>query len=211
MRTGCLGCLGLLLVLLLSLVLVGGALLVSSYFFEVPSRSLPEFTAQEGYSAQQKIAEMLLREAGLSRKRGPIFITDRELNSFILHHLEPSRRFPLDPIWIRFLQGRIEVEGGTTVGGLLAGFPFSWFRGVLPQGIQARSLWVTAKGAATIEGGTIRVILREFSVGKQPLPPWLLKPLFGERATRVMEWKAPRVLERIEIVEGGVRLYTRRR
>jgi hypothetical protein len=211
MRLGCVGCFLVLAVLVGVLIAGVGGLLFSTAIFTIPEGGVsPEYTAQDGRMAQQKLAEILLRERGLSRGRGPVIITQRELNGFLAHHLEESDRIPMNPLIVRLTPGVLEVQGRTTLGRLFGGLPFSLLADYLPRSFVEQPIWVTIRGRIKHDRpkGSLEVL--DFSLGKQPIAPWLLSWMLGGKGRQLFHWRMPGSVEQIVIEEGRVVVTTRK-
>lgn len=210
MRLGCIGCL-LLAVILVGLLIAGiGGLLFSSAIFAIPESSAPPgYTVQDGRVGQQKLAEILLRERGLSRGKGPVVITQRELNGFLAHHLAESDRIPLNPLIVRLTPGILEIQGQTTLGRLFGGFPFSLLADYLPRSYVGQPIWVTISGRIKHDRSKGSLEILDFSLGKQPISPWLLSWMLGQKGQRLFHWQMPGSVERIVIEDGRAVITTR--
>lgn len=211
MRLGCAGCL-LTGAILIGFLLAGmGALLFSSAIFAVPEGiAAADYTAQDARMGQQKLAEIVLRERGLSRGRGPIVITQRELNGFLTHHLEESDRIPLNPLSVRLVPGNMEVQGRTTFAQLLRGFPLSLVADYLPRSSLGQPIWVTVRGRIKQDRSRASLEVLDFSLGNQPISPWLLSWMLGWKGQRLLQWQMPGSVERIVIEDGRAVITTRR-
>jgi hypothetical protein len=211
MRLGCIGCLFLLAVLVgVLLVGVGGVLFSASIFATPEGAGSSEYTVQDGRAAQQKLAEILLRERGLSRTKGPVIITQRELNGFLAHHLEESDRIPMSPLSVRLTPGLAEVQGRTTLGRLFGGLPFSLLADYLPRSYVEQPIWVTLRGRVKHDRSKGALEVLEFSLGNQPIAPWLLSWMLGRKGQRLFHWQVPNAVERIVIEEGRIVVTTRK-
>jgi len=216
MKFGCLGCF--LLLLILAVVLVGGAaaLYYAGSLFDMPTIPAVQYTASDGYRAQQKLFELALRDRR-SAHPVPVVLTERELNAFLAKHLEESEGIPLSPLVVKLLPGTIEVQGRTTLVNLLTGFPFSLLADYLPASTLDRPVWVTVSGTIQVqrrqsrtdrEYGQLQV--SQFSLGNQDLGPWVLSLMLGGREKSLLRWQLPPVVDTITI-EGGRMVITTRR
>src|SRR5687767_753529 len=98
---GCFGCALVIVGLLVILVLGLGIFLLSTTIFSAPETRPIQFTKNDGYAAQQKLFEVASRQAGRSRRRDPITLTEPEANAFISRHLDQSG-LPVTPLVVRF-------------------------------------------------------------------------------------------------------------
>jgi len=210
MRLGCAGCLLTGVILFGFLVAGMGALLFSSAVYAVPERIAADYTARDARIGQQKLAEIVLRERGLTRGKGPIVITQRELNGFLAHHLEESNRIPLNPLTVRLTPGTMEVQGRTTLDQLLRGFPLSLVVEYLPRSYLGQPIWVTVRGRIKQDRRRASLEVLDFSLGNQPISPWLLSWMLGWKGQRLLQWQMPASVERIVIEDGRAVITTRR-
>ena len=208
MKFGCLGCLVLLSIL--AVVLVGGAaaLLFGGAIFEAPAVPTATYSPADGYRAQEKLFEIVLRDSGRSARRDLIVITDQELNAFLATYLEQKEGLPLSPLVVRLFPNTVEVRGQTAFKNLFKGFPFYFLPDYLPATTMDRPVWVTVRGAigldreksrATRKYGQLEV--KEFSLGNQDMGPWLLPLLLGQERLR---WEVPVIVEGIKIQDGRI-------
>src|SRR5262245_61141156 len=192
MRLGCVGCAILLVAALGLLILGAGALFVSVNLFEVPDSQPLAFSKADGYAAQQKLYEVVLRQSGRSSRRDPIVLSEREANAFLSRHLTEAAGLMLSPMAVRFTQDQIFIQGQTPLRNLLQGSPFGFILPHLPQSRLDQPVWVTARGRVTLEpstpGGSVRygsVSLSEFVLGKQPVSGALVYVMMGTGASRL--------------------------
>src|SRR5436853_1081898 len=80
MRLGCVGCLLVVLALVIFGVAAAGAVFFSVNIFDEPEVQIQPFTTADGYRAQQKLYEIVLRESERSGRADPITFTERELD-----------------------------------------------------------------------------------------------------------------------------------
>jgi len=212
MKMGCFGCLAL-IVLILVIVVVGlGVIFLSTNIFTAPELRPVAFTKNDGYSAQQKLFEVGLRQSGRSNRKDPITITEAEANAFLSRHLEKSGLL-LSPIAVRFTKGEILVQGQTTFRNLLKGPPFAQIAPYLPTAKLNEPVWVTLQGRIKVDGtgasrhGTVEI--REFALGKQQLSAILLTMLMGPSGGGLLEWPMPAVVEDVLVGEGQLTITTR--
>ena len=213
MRLGCTGCL-LVLAILVGVLIAGivGGVLLSSAIFTIPEGTAsPDYTAEDGRAGQQKLAEILLRDRGFGRGKGPVIITQRELNGFLALHLQESGRIPMQPLIVRLTPGILEIQGQTTFGRLFTGFPFSLLTDSLPRSYIERLVWVTVRGRIKQDRSRGSLEVLDLSLGTQSISPRLLSWMLGRKGERLLHWQMPSSVERIAIEEGRVLVTTRRR
>lgn len=213
MRFGCFGSLTLLILCLATLAAVGVGLVAGNalYYPQDPEKLRPAYSSEEALRGQQKLAEIVLRDAGLSSRRDPVLITQRELNGFLARHLQESRGIPFSPLILRFGRGAAAVEGGVTVGSLLQGFPWRYLAGLLPSGSLERKVWISVGGTVRVASARLEVDVTDFVVGKQTLPPRLLRWAIGPQGNDLLSLRLPRTVDRVEVEEGRAIVITRSR
>ena len=214
MRFGCLGCF--VLILILAVVLVGGAtaLFFAGLIFDIPTVPQAPYTASDGYRAQEKLFELILRDSGRSSRREPLLITERELNAFLARHLEEREGMPFSPLVVKLTPDTMEAQGQTKLKNLFKGFPFYLLVDYLPASTMDRPVWVTVRGRISVtsgSGGRTRygeVTLTDFTLGKQPLGISLLYVMLGPSGAGLLRWQVPTVVESIEVDDGRLIIRT---
>ncbi len=215
MRLGCFGCLAVAVIIVVVAVAALGVVFLSGNITNPPEVHLTRYSRADGYAAQQKLFELVLRQTGRSSRQDPVVITDAEANAFLANHLEASD-LPLNPLVVRFVKGQIEVQGQTPLRNLLQGPPFAQILPYVSDSRLDRPLWVTVKGQLAVEGrGTEgsrsygRVDLTEFALGKQELGTWLVSFMLGPTANRLLRWQIPSVVREIQVEDGRAIIATR--
>jgi len=213
MKFGCFGCLSLLVLGFILCVLVGAGIIGWNilYYPQNPEQVRPTYSSEEALRGQQKLAEILLRDAGLSFRRDPVVISQRELNGFLARHLQESRGMPFSPLILRFRRGEVAVEGGVTVGSLLQGFPWHYLVGLLPRGFLGKKVWISLEGTVRVTAGRLDIDVTDFVVGKQTLPPRLLRWAIGPQGNDLLSFRLPRTVDRVEVEEGRAIVISRSR
>lgn len=217
MKFGCMGCFVLLLIL--AVVLVGGA--VALYYagsvFDMPALPRVEYTPSDGHRAQQKLFDLLRRDSRRSSDPEPVVLTERELNAFLVRHLEESEGIPFSPLVVKLLPGMVEVQGRTTLVNLFKGFPFSLLVEYLPASTLERPVWVTVSGTILVQGRKSRtereygqLMVSEFSLGNQELGPWVLWLMLGGKERSLLRWQLPPGVDTITVEQGRMVITTRK-
>lgn len=217
MRVGCFGCLALTLLILVVLVAVLGVLFLSGNILDAPETTPSgKFGRSDGYSAQQKLYEIVLRQTDRSTRRDPIVLSETEVNAFLANHLAEAADLPLKPISVKFTGGLMEVQGQTALRNLLQGPPLPQLMPYVPQAKLDHPVWVTVRGRVKIEIGPAgatrnygKVELVDFSLGKQPLGTWLLSLMLGSTGSRLLRWQVPGVVQEVQIDDGRIIIRTR--
>ena len=187
-----------------ALTLAGGAGLVTARLLAWPEEAdRPPADPAAGRRFQSVLAQLLLRESGLSSRDDPLVLTAADVNAFLAGHVE-VRDPPIWPVQVRVDADRVELGGATTVGKLLR-------RGTgLPAGpLGDQPLWVAIAGEITLSGSRAEFVARSATIGRQPVPVAVLWRLVGGRPP-ALTWRMPRVVERVGIEPGRVVIYTRR-
>lgn len=216
MRIGCFGCLTLFVGILVVVVAAAGFLFLSGNISAPPEFSPTRFTRSDGFSAQQKLYEIVRRQSGRSGRQDDVVLTQQEVNAFLANHLEEVADLPFNPLSVKFTGGFIEVRGQTALRNLLQGPPFAQLLPYLPTERLDRPIWVTIKGRIAIEPGPAgatrsygRLHLTEFDLGQQPVGTWLLSVMLGPTGGRLLRWQVPAVVRGVTIEEGRAVIRTR--
>ena len=212
MKLGCFGCLVLIVAILVIVGVVLGGLFLSANIFSAPQTSPVSYSRSDGYAAQQKLFEIVTRQAGRSTRRDPIVLTEAEANAFLARHLEQSG-LPLSPISVRFTQGQVAVQGQTPLRQLMKGPPFAQILPYVSDKRLDQPVWVTVQGTIKIEGSGSRrygrLEVSDFIVGTQHLGSTLLTVLMGPSGGGLLRWPVPAVVTDVRIGDGKVFISTR--
>ena len=215
MRLGCFGCFFLVIAVLAALVVVGGVLFLSANIFGTADTRPVTFSKADGYSAQQKLYELALRQSGGSSRRDAIVLNEREINAFLARHLAEVAGIPMSPLTVRFEKGQLYAQGQTPLRSLFRGPPFAQLLHYLPDKRLDHPVWVTVRARISVEGpegganryGTVHVI--QFELGRQLLSSFLLYVMMGPSGAGLFRWPVPGVVENIQIGEGQAIVTTR--
>jgi hypothetical protein len=216
MRLGCVGCLLFILVAVILGIAAAGALFFSANIFEDLDIQAPAFSQSDGYRAQQKLYEVILREGGKSSRRDAIVLSERELNAFLSRHLLEAASLSFSRLSVLLLSDNsVEFRGRTELRNLLKGFPFAQIAPYLPPGKLDEPVWVKVRGRLRMERGAVRrdreyasLDVSEFSLGAQPMGVWLLQILLGGRGQNLFRWQVPEVVQAIAVEEGRLVIRT---
>ena len=214
MKVGCFGCFVLVVGGLTLLVLAGSAVFLSSNIFGTPEVPPVAFSKSDGYSAQQKLYEIVQRQARRSSRKDPISLTEAEANAFLSRHLDEGA-VPLSPIVVRFKADEFVVQGQTAARNLVQNPPFSWVLPYLPGRYLDRPIWVSVEGRITIAGSgestgrSADVSLNDFALGRQPISPFFLYALMGPSGGGLFHFRVPGVVESIDVQGGRLVIRTR--
>jgi len=213
-KVGCFGCFVLVVGGLTLLVLAGSAVFLSSNIFGTPEVPPVAFSKSDGYSAQQKLYEIVQRQARRSSRKDPISLTEAEANAFLSRHLDEGA-VPLSPIVVRFKADEFVVQGQTAARNLVQNPPFSWVLPYLPGRYLDRPIWVSVEGRITIAGSgestgrSADVSLNDFALGRQPISPFFLYALMGPSGGGLFHFRVPGVVESIDVQGGRLVIRTR--
>src|SRR5438552_2866867 len=157
MRVGCVGCLLVILIAAILGIAAAGALFFSANIFEDLDIQAPPFTLGDGYRAQQKLYEIILREGQKSSRRDPVGLSERELNAFLSRHLLESASLSFSRLSVLLLSDNsVEFRGRTELRNLLKGFPFAQIAPYLPPGKLDEPVWIRVSGRLKMERGAVR-------------------------------------------------------
>jgi len=214
MKLGCIGCLAVIVGVLVVVGLALGLIFLSINIFGEPDIRPVAFSRNEGYSAQHKLYEVILRQAGRSARKDPIVLTEREVNAFLSRHLQEAAGLPLAQMSVKLSKGEAHIQGQTTLKSLVRNPVLAWAIPYLPDKRLDQPLWVTIKGQVGIEPasgnsryGTLTV--NELLLGRQPLSSFLLYALMGPSGGGLLRWPVPAVVESVQIDDGQAIIRTR--
>lgn len=216
MRLGCVGCLLFVLLAVIVGIAAAGALFFSANIFEDVEIQAPPFSASDGFRAQQKLYEIILREGRKSSRRDPIILTERELNAFLSRHLVEAASLSFSRLSVLLVSDNsIEFRGRTELRNLLKGFPFAQIAPYLPAGKLDEPVWVRVRGRLRLERGAVRrdreyasLDIVEFALGAQPMGVWLLQVLVGAQGRDLFRWQVPDVIQSIAVENGRLVIRT---
>ena len=98
-----------------------------------------------GARVQSVLAQLLLREAGLSTRHDPLALTAAEVNAFLAD--VQIRDAPVWPVRVQIAADGVELSGVTTVGRLVPAALGSWAGAILPGSIGGQPVWVAVRVA----------------------------------------------------------------
>lgn len=215
MRFGCFGCLVLLVAFLVVIVAAAGFIFLSGNMGTPPDVQPTRFTRADGFSAQRKLYELVLRESGRSTRTDPVILSEAEVNAFLANHLTETANLPFSPLIVRFEGGQLELRGQTVLRNLLQGPPFPQLMPYLPAAHLDQTVWVTVRGRFIIDhprtkGGRTyaRVEVSEFALGKQPVGRWLLWLMLGPAGSKLLRFQVPTIVDSVQIEERRVMIRT---
>jgi hypothetical protein len=160
-----------------------------------------------GRRFQGVLAQLLLRESGLSVREDPLTLTTTEVNAFLARHVE-VRDAPVWPVSVRLERGEVELGGATTLGRLVATGLGAGRDSVFPR-LLDYPVWVAVGGQVTVGDGRGEFVARTAAIGRQRVPVRVLWRLLGGQP-RALHWRMPRIVERVDTEPGRLRIHTRR-
>jgi hypothetical protein len=213
-RLGCFGCFFIVIGILALVVLVGGAVFLSLSLFGTPDVRSVAFSKADGYAAQQKLYEVVLRQAGRSGRKDSIILLEREANAFLSRHLAESAGIPLSPLIIRFEKGYVFAQGQTPLRNLFQGPPFAQLIPYVPDARLNQPAWVTIRATISVESGSGNtrygnVNVTEFELGRQHVGSFLLYVMMGPSGAGLFHWQVPSIVDSIQIEDGQAIIRTR--
>ncbi len=172
---------------------------------------IPPGDPQAGLRVQHVIAQILLRQEGLSRDTEPLVLDASDVNAFLARHAW-VRDVPTEwPPGIRLGQGRVHVLARTSPGRLLRGRSGRWLLAALPAAVLDLEMWIGISGHLTVGNGEGRLMVDAADLGRQAVPVAWLWNLLGARPTELLAWRMPRIVERLEVLPDRLVIHTRRR
>ena len=162
-----------------------------------------------GVRLQSVLAQLLLREAGLSTRQDPLVLTAAEVNAFQAEHVQ-VRDAPVWPVQVQIASDGVELSGVTTLGRLILAAVGPWSGALLPGSVRARPVWVAARGQVVVAaGGRAEFRAHSGAIGRQPIPVALLWRVLGGRPAALV-WRMPRVVGQVDSEPGRLVIHTRR-
>lgn len=189
-----------------ALALAGGTAVVTARALAWPEASGPPTPdPAAGRRFQSVLAQLLLRESGLSSRQDPLTLSAADVNAFLEGHVE-VRDAPVWPVRVRLDAGQLELGGATTLGRLLGrGLGVGAVLGPLGD----YPMWVTVSGEVTLNGSRAELVTHSAAIGRQRVPVSVLWRLVGGRPP-ALTWRMPRVVERVDVEPGRLLIHTRR-
>jgi hypothetical protein len=198
-------------VLTLALVLVGIA--VAGSWLAIMALGWPEQAypaspdPQAARRFQSVLAQLVLREAGLSPRRDPLTLSAADVNAFLIGHVE-VRDPPVWPVQVWIDVRGVGAGGVTTLGRLVTTGVNPGLGGILPTAVGDLPLWVGASGGIEVRGGRAEFVAHTAWIGRQRVPVALFWRLLGGRPSALV-WRMPRVVERVDTEPGRLLIHTR--
>jgi hypothetical protein len=163
---------------------------------------------QAGLRVQSVLAQLLLREAGLSSRREPLVLSTAEVNAFITGHVE-VRDAPVWPVRVAIHPDGVELGGPTTLGRVVEAGLGSALARLLPGPLGGHPVWIGARGQIVLRSaGQAEFLAHTATIGRQRVPVSVLWQVVGGRP-RALVWRMPRVVERVDTEPGRLLIHTR--
>jgi hypothetical protein len=199
-----------LFLVLAALVLGAGGVTVLARVLAWPSQPEPAQPPPDaGTRVEGVLAQLLLREAGLSTRQDPLVLGAEEVNAFLARQVQ-VRDSPVWPVRVQIYPAEVELGGPTTLGRLAEASIGERLGRLLPGTIAERSVWVATRGTVVLmSDGTAEFAAHAATIGRQGIPLALFWRVVGGRP-RALVWRMPRVVEQVEIQPGRLVIHTRR-
>src|SRR5262249_46662161 len=138
------------LLALAALALGGGSIVVVARALAWPAQaSPPPLPPDAGLRVESVLAQLFLREAGLSARQDPLVLAAEEVNAFLARHVE-VRDAPVWPVRVQVYPEEVELGGPTTLGRLVEESTGATLAGLLPTSVAERPVWVAARGTVAV-------------------------------------------------------------
>jgi hypothetical protein len=161
-----------------------------------------------GRHFQGVLAQLLLRDTGLSTRQDPLALTVADVNAFLSGHVE-VRNPPVWPVQVWIDGDGVGAGGVTTLGRLVSAGVSPRLARALPLSVGDCPLWVAASGEIVVREGQAEFVARSAWIGRQPVPVAVLWRLLGGRPS-ALTWRMARVVERVDVEPGRLLIHTRR-
>jgi hypothetical protein len=187
------------------LILAGGAVVAYRLLAAPSGAVIPAPDPLASMRVQHGVAQLLLRQGGLSTSQEPLVVRADDLSTFLARHLA-ARRVPLRPLAVRIEQGWIEIAGTTSprqhLDARSARSPG------LPAALLDIEVWVTVRGRVRLDGGRVDLAPERAWVGRQAVPAGWVWKLLGVQPDQTLTWRAPPIVRAIELRPGQIVLHT---
>ena len=185
--------------------MLGGGILAGRLLAMPGSRNPEMVDAGASLRVQGRLAELLLRQGGVSTRTDPIEIRVPELSAFLQRHVELAR-FGLRPIIVETQEASLAVSGRTSLRRLAEASGGAGTR--LPSALLDTEVWVTVRGRVAVRNGEGELVVDGAAIGRQPVPPGWIWALLRVDPRDLLSWRMPRVVERIEVQKGRLLIFT---
>ncbi len=197
------------LLALAALTALGGAFVAGRLLGQPDVVLGPPPDAGRGTRVQQVLAELVMRATGVSSRTEPLVLTSGELNGFLARHVE-SRRLPFRPLLVQAGEGWLHLAARTSLGRLGSRSRIGPVVAWLPAAVRDLDLWVSVRGRLVLRSGEAEFVVERAALGRQPVPPEWLWQVLDVDPREHLQWRLPRVVERIEVKPGQLLIHTRR-
>ena len=159
-----------------------------------------------GRRFQSVLAQLLLRESGLSSREEPLALSAADVNAFLRYQVE-VRDAPVWPVQVRLEAEGVQIGGASTLRKLAdRGLGLGW---ALPGALGDYPVWVSVTGQVTVRSGRGEFVADVARVGRQPVPVGVFWTMLGGRPP-ALTWRMPRVVDRVDAEPGRLVIHTRR-
>lgn len=188
---------------------LAGAAVVGSGWVTVRLLQSPErpplVTSQaDGFSAQQKLFEIVVRPG---RTRSTV-LSDRELTAFLARHLDPVADLGLRDVSVRLpAEGLAQFTGSLPLRSLTTEAPLRGLAGLLPGWWLERPVWLEVEARPRVETGSgdrryLRLDAEAVRIGRQRVPVFVLRLLLSPTALLALRWPLPEGIASVSVEPG---------
>lgn len=194
---------------LIAVVLAGAGAWVGAQILTGPDDPGGEPPDREaGRRFQAVLAQLVLRDAGLSSRQEPLALSAADINAFLAGNVE-IRDPPVWPVRVWIDANGIGAGGTTTAGRLLGRGVTPSIEAILPGAVGSYPVWVAASGEIVVRAGRAEFQAHTAMIGRQRVPVAVLWRFLGGRPSALI-WRMPRVVERVDVEPGRLLIHTRR-
>lgn len=200
MRLGC-GCF---LVVIVVIAVVGGLAWATANVLGEPDLRRVSVTAADSQRAQEKIYAIAARTA---RRGTEVPLTETEVNAFVSRNLSGGTDLGISDLRVELGPTTARLAARTTLGALLTEPPLSGLRQTLPGAWLGHPVWLAVILEPRVEATTarrrwLRLDVREFRLGRQRVPAFLVRIVLDPETARVLRWSLPDNVESVRIETG---------
>jgi hypothetical protein len=166
-------------------------------------------TREDAARAQEKLYAIVTGR-GRASGGGAVVITQAELNAFLARNLVEIGDLPVsDTSVILGTEGLVEIRGRLPLSYLVKEVHGDALASILPSSWLERRVSVTLVANVRVEAapGTrryLRLDVRRFSIGRQPLPAMTPRLVLAPSALRWFRWSLPGTVEDVRVEKGRV-------
>lgn len=169
----------------------------------------PAATKEDAARAQEKLYA-ILTGTGRTSGGGNVIITQAELNAFLARNLVEIGDLPVSDTSVSLApEGIAEIRGRLPLSYLVREVHGDALGGTLPSSWLERRVWIGLVANVRVEAGPgtrryLRLDVRRFSIGRQPLPSMTPRLVLSPSALRWFRWSLPGTVEDVRVEKGRV-------